>query len=96
MTRAWKSNRAYDDVLGRSFNLGGKLSFCYIDGNHTYDFAKRDFQNADAFLEIGGFILFDDSTLLEFDVYKLMPEVMATGRYKLIAMNPYHLFQKIS
>lgn len=91
----WRAQEPRFDVLGRSYTLGGPLSFCFVDGNHTYEYVKRDFLNCDAFLEVGGFILFDDSTLLKDGVYKLMPEVVATGRYKLIAMNPYHLFQKI-
>ena len=49
------------DVFGRSFQLGGPISFCYIDGNHTDDLAKRDFENCDRYLEKGGFVLFDDS-----------------------------------
>jgi len=39
--------------------------------------------------------LFDDSTLGEFSVNKLMPEAMALSRYRLVAANPYHLFQKV-
>jgi len=92
---AWKNGRACTDILGRSLNLGGLLSFCYIDGNHTYECTKRDFLNCDEFLEIGGFILFDDSTLTQFGVYKLMPEIISGGNYKLIATNPNHLFQKV-
>jgi hypothetical protein len=91
---AWKNRIACTDVLGRPLTLGGPFSFCYIDGNHTYEWAKRDFLNCDQFLEVGGFILFDDSTLTEFGVYKLMPEIISGGRYNLIAINPYHLFQK--
>jgi hypothetical protein len=91
----WQARESRNDILGRPYALGGPLGFCFVDGNHTYDFAKRDFLNCDAFLEVGGFILFDDSTLPKDDVYKVMPEVMATGRYKLVAKNPYHLFQKI-
>jgi len=44
------------------------------------------------FLQVGGFILFDDSTD---SVFGLMPEVLATGRYRLVARNPNHLFQKM-
>jgi hypothetical protein len=91
---AWKSRRQSADVLGRTLDLGGPISFCYIDGNHTYEYAKRDFFNCDMFLETGGFILFDDSTLGEFSLHKLMPEIMALSRYRLVATNPYHLFQK--
>jgi hypothetical protein len=38
--------------------------------------------------------LFDDSTNKTFGVHRLMPEVLATGRYQLAARNPNHLFQK--
>lgn len=92
----WRKQGHLKDVLGRQVFLGGPLSFCYIDGNHTYEYVKRDFLSSDALLEVGGFILFDDSTLLEFDVYKLMPEIVSSGRYELIAANPYHLFRKIA
>jgi Methyltransferase domain len=92
----WRSHAAIDDVLGRAVTLGGPFSFCYVDGNHSYEGAKLDFQGCDAFLEVGGFILFDDSTLKSFGVHQLMPEVLATRRYKLAAKNPNHLFQKIS
>lgn len=92
---AWAGRRNSTDVLGRSYELGGPFSFCYIDGNHTYEFAKQDFLHCDAYLETGGFMLFDDSTLSEFSLHKLMPEIMALSRYRLVATNPYHLFQKI-
>ncbi|MBZ5698586.1 MAG: class I SAM-dependent methyltransferase [Acidobacteriia bacterium] len=91
---AWKDQKDCADILGRNFRLGGQFSFCYIDGNHTYEYAKRDFLNSDAYLETGGFIFFDDSTLGEFSLHKLMPEIMTSGRYHLVATNPYHLFQK--
>lgn len=58
----WKRGATTQDVFGRSIQLGGKISFCYIDGNHTYAFARRDFENVDQYLELGGFVLFDDSS----------------------------------
>jgi len=91
----WKNGKVCADVLGRTYTLGGPISFCYIDGNHTYEYAKQDFLNCDAYLVNGGFILFDDSTLTEFTLHKLMPEIIAMSRYRLVAQNPYHLFQKI-
>jgi hypothetical protein len=91
---AWRKRSVCTDVLGRSLELGGSLSFCYIDGNHTYEFAKRDFQNCDGFLDAGGFILFDDSTIEHFGVHKLMPEIVSTGKYELVGTNPFHLFRK--
>ncbi len=92
---AWGSRNNCTDVLGRSRDLGGPFSFCYIDGNHTYEYAKQDFLHCDTYLEDGGFILFDDSTLPEFSLHNLMPEIMGMSRYRLIAENPYHLFQKL-
>lgn len=91
---AWKEKKETRDVLGRSMTLGGPLSFCYIDGDHSYGGAKKDFLDCDAFLEKGGFLLFDDSTSELFGVRSLVPEVTATGRYTLAAANPNHLFQK--
>ena len=92
---AWKEQMNCADVLGRTHKLGGPFSFCYIDGNHTYEYAKQDFLHCDSYLENGGFILFDDSTLPEFSLHNLMPEIMTMGRYRLVAQNPYHLFQKV-
>jgi hypothetical protein len=92
---AWKDRRDCNDVLGRPWILGGPISFCYIDGNHTYEYAKRDFVNCDEYLQIGGFLLFDDSTLGEFTLHRLMPELTTMPHYRLIATNPYHLFQKV-
>jgi len=91
----WKKGETVQDVRGRALPLGGPVSFCYIDGNHTYEGSKQDFLNCDAFLEPGGFLLFDDSAEHQFGVWRLMPEVLATGRYKLSATNPNHLFQKL-
>jgi hypothetical protein len=91
----WEREETARDVFDRAIHLGGPLSFCYVDGNHTYEGAKQDFENCDAFLQVGGFILFDDSTDKTFGVFRLMPEVLATGRYRLVAKNPNHLFQKM-
>src|SRR5687768_7168160 len=43
----WEKNMLVRDILDRPVQLGGKISFAYIDGNHSYDFAKRDFENTD-------------------------------------------------
>jgi hypothetical protein len=90
----WKGGESTVDVFGRSVHLGGPLSFCYIDGNHSYEGARLDFENCDQFLELGGFILFDDSVNQQFGVKQLVREVLQSGRYKLVAKNPNHLLQK--
>jgi hypothetical protein len=92
---AWSANERRTDVLGREIILGGPISFCYIDGNHTYEFAKRDFENADKHLEAGGFLLFDDSgDGTAWEVCRVVREVMLTGRYDLVAKNPNYFFRK--
>jgi len=91
----WANGRTVADVFGRDVTCGGPISFCYIDGNHSYDFAKRDFQNTDRFLEKGGFILFDDSgDGSGWEVCNVVKEVRASGKYELIANNPNYFFRK--
>jgi hypothetical protein len=92
---AWEASRTCEDVFGRSITLGGPISCCYIDGNHSYAFARRDFDHCDRFLEPGGFILFDDSADGSgWEVCRVVAEVSATGRYELVARNPNYLFRK--
>jgi hypothetical protein len=91
----WKRGSTVRDVLGRTLTLGGPISFAYVDGNHTYEFVKRDFQNCDACLDEGGFILFDDSSVANFGVKDLMREVISSGRYTLSGANPNHLLRKL-
>lgn len=57
----WDSEATTKDVFGNQVKLGGPISFAYIDGAHTYEAAKKDFENVAKHLLPGGFILFDDS-----------------------------------
>lgn len=92
---AWRHGDEASDIFGRPIRLGGPISFCYIDGNHTYEYAKRDFENCDEFLEPGGFILFDDSADGSgWGVCQVVNEVKAGGRYEVAAKNPNYLFRK--
>jgi len=93
--QAWREGKEVQDLLGRPIRLGGPISFCYIDGNHTYDFARRDFENANEFLVSGGFILFDDSAKGSgWQVCKVVEEVENAGDYELVVRNPNCLFRK--
>ncbi len=95
MYEAWREQLEEQDVFGRSVRLGGPISFCYIDGNHSYECAKRDFQNTDEFLVPGGFILFDDSADgSQWEVCRVIEEIKAAGRYEVVARNPNYLFVK--
>src|SRR5215204_5501295 len=40
---SWRAGEEAQDVTGRRGKLGGPISFCFIDGNHNYDYVKRDF-----------------------------------------------------
>jgi len=92
---AWREGREVVDVLGRPIRLGGPISFCYIDGNHSYEYVLRDFQNVDAHLQPGGFILFDDSyDGTCFEVSRVIAQVKTLPRYRLVAKNPNYLFRK--
>jgi hypothetical protein len=92
---AWRRGDEVNDVLGRAVKLGGPVSFCYIDGNHTYEYARRDFENCDEFLDRGGFVLFDDSADGSgWEVCELVKEIEAAGKYELVIKNPNYLFRK--
>lgn len=93
--RRWFENEKTVDVFGRPVTLGGEISFCYIDGNHTYEFAKRDFENTDKALVPGGFILFDDSgDDSQWEVNQLTKEIISGHEYELISRNPNYLLRK--
>jgi len=92
----WARNEHTVDIFNSSIHLGGEVAFCYVDGNHRFEYAKRDFENCDKYLEKGGFIFFDDTyENSEYECVKLMPVVMADKRYELIIKNPNYLFRKI-
>lgn len=91
----WTTSSTVNDVFGRTVTLGGPISFYFIDGNHLYGYAKRDFLNADKHLIKGGFLLFDDSgDGSGWEVNRLAREVESEGKYSLVARNPNYLFQK--
>jgi SAM-dependent methyltransferase len=91
----WEEKANTKDLFGREIKLGGALAFCYIDGDHTYEFAKRDFENCARYLSPGGFILFDDSAdFSNFGVGKLMEEIKRDNSFELVIKNPNYLFRK--
>jgi len=94
---AWEKREQRADVFNRTVTLGGPLSFCYIDGNHTYEFAARDFANTDKWLVPGGFILFDDSADgSRWEVCRVIEEIVDSRRYRVVAKAPNYLVQKLS
>jgi hypothetical protein len=93
----WAKEKLETDVHGRKVQLGGAISFAYIDGNHTYEYAKRDFKNVDKYLERGGYILFDDSgDGSGWEVCKVIDEIKRDSRYEVIINNPNYLVRKMT
>ena len=93
---AWAWNARVTDIFQRPAQLGGPISFCYIDGDHRYEQARNDFLNADRFLEPGGFILFDDSADGSvWEVTRVIEEVKRMPNYRVVIANPNYLVQKI-
>ena len=91
----WAKKSSMNDVFGRSIALGGEIAFCFIDGNHQYEFAKRDFTNTDKYLIQGGFVLFDDSADGSgWEVNRLAMEIESDVKYEIVARNPNYLFRK--
>jgi len=89
----WKNNQRVKDVFGRDAELGGNISFAFIDGMHTYDFAKRDFYNVDKYLVKGGHVFMHDT----FDggpLETLVKEILKEKRYSVVMNNPNYLLRK--
>jgi hypothetical protein len=91
----WETGAQASDVFGRSVGLGGPLGFCFIDGNHTEEYASRDFEHCDQYLLPGGFLLFDDSgDASSWDVKKVIRRIKRDQRYEVVAKNPNYLVRK--
>jgi hypothetical protein len=94
--QALSNEESLKDIRGNVFNTESKFSFVYIDGNHDYDYALRDFQHADKNVVNGGFILFDDTEDgSAFGCARLARELEKSNDYRLVMKNPNRLFIKI-
>ena len=94
--QCWDANKSVTDIFGRKTALGGPISFMYIDGNHTYEYCKRDFVIADRWLAPGGLVLFDDTDNPDWGVGRVVREALRSGRYELIKRNPNALLRRRS
>jgi hypothetical protein len=92
---AWRANETASDVFGRSVRLGGPIGFAYVDGIHSVEAVRAEFEAIDGFLERGGFILFDDSAdSSPFGLNRLMREIASAGRHELLGQTPNYFFRK--
>ncbi|WP_366512821.1 class I SAM-dependent methyltransferase [Kordia sp.] len=72
------------------------MSFAYIDGDHSYEQTKKDFENVDSKLKVNGFILLDDSAdHLNFGSSDFIKDIKKNDNYKIIDSNPNYLIQKV-
>lgn len=91
----WNARAEVVDVFGRSARLGGPIGFAYIDGDHTYEAALRDFRHVDEHLVPGGWILFDDSADgSAWEVCRVVRLAIESGRYDPVARVPNYLLRK--
>lgn len=92
---AWTKGETSLDVFERETRLGGPIAFAYIDGNHAYEYARRDMENAVQHLLPGGFILLDDSAKHQhFGSARLAQEWIKHPDFEVVLDNPHYLFQK--
>jgi len=91
----WSGRRTRKDLFGREVELGGPISFAYIDGAHSAEASRADFRNVDRYLLSGGFVLFDDSDDGgAFGSTRTAQEVARDARYELVFKAPNYLFRK--
>jgi hypothetical protein len=92
----WEQRAAVEDVLARPAVLGGPISLAYIDGDHSYEVARRDVTNVGKYLLPGGFLILDDSAdQSDFQGLKdLVRELRADRRYELVCQCPNYCFRR--
>lgn len=93
----WNTQTRLTDVFERSFHLNQKISFCYIDGDHSYEQTKADFENVSKFILPNGFILIDDSAdYMSFGSARFINDLKKRNDYRIVDCNPNYLVQKIN
>ncbi|MEZ4775411.1 MAG: class I SAM-dependent methyltransferase [Bacteroidia bacterium] len=92
---AWEHKAKSADLFGRMEQMGGPISFCFVDGDHRYEYARNDWENLDKYLESGGFVLLDDSgDHISGSRNQLARELKNHSGYEYVLKNPNYLFRK--
>ena len=93
---SWQEGETRSDFFGKQVTLGGPISFAYIDGDHSYEQSRRDFENVDKVLEVDGFIVFDDSAdNTSWGSHRTAAEAAGREDYRLVDKNPNYCIQKV-
>jgi len=61
-----------------------KIDFIFIDGDHSYEGVKKDYENYKSFLSVGGIIAFHDIKSRDFNVRKFWNEIKNEYHFKEI------------
>jgi hypothetical protein len=94
---AWDRGETVTDLWGQALKLGGGLSMVFVDGNHSYPFARRDVDNAARNLVVGGWLFLDDSgDGSGWEVTRVVDELRRDPRFRHVMANPNHLFEKVA
>lgn len=92
---AWQKGEARVDFFGRSAKLGGPIGLAYIDGDHSYEQSRKDFENVDRYLQVGGFVIFDDSAdWTDWGSHRTAREAAARANYELVDRAPNYCIRK--
>ena len=93
----WAVGNSNTDFFSREVVLGGPIAFAYIDGDHHYEQSLKDFQNTDRYLEVGGFVVFDDSSDgSNWECSRTAREAAQRSDYRLVDKRPNYCIQKIA
>ena len=91
----WSKRAVVTDLFGRQTELGGEIAMAHVDGDHTHEQSRRDFENIDRFLCPGGFIVFDDSADYSGWGSRLTAaEAGARPDYEVVAKTPNYCVRK--
>ena len=62
------------------------ISLLWIDGDHSYEGARRDFECFERFVTPDGLVAFDDATEPKLGPFRVIEEAVAAGRLERIAV----------
>lgn len=70
-SHSWNTYNEVMDIIGPSF----KIDFLFIDGDHTYEGAKRDWEMYSSLVKPGGIVAFHDLITPDFSPHIGVPEL---------------------
>lgn len=74
----------------------GEISILWIDGDHTYEATKIDFEGWSRFVPSGGLVLFHDVNDPEIGPFQVIGEILEAGGYReLLGINSLRVLQKV-